>query len=103
MKKHIAPPATAEQIQRTLGVTKEDMEIVEKVLREIDYEDELGCYEDEDTTPLLGQAAHTLPVDHTFSEEQQEQDQAEILWTPDLFRQLCAAAAELAKREGLIK
>jgi hypothetical protein len=35
MAKHIAPPATAEQIQRTLGVTQEDREIVERLLREI--------------------------------------------------------------------
>jgi hypothetical protein len=34
MAKHIAPPATAEQIRRTLGVTEEDMEIVERLLKE---------------------------------------------------------------------
>jgi hypothetical protein len=40
MAKHIAPPATAEQIQRTLGVTPEDREIVERILREIgEYDD----------------------------------------------------------------
>ena len=36
MAKHIAPPATAEQIQRTLGVTQEDLEIVHRILREMD-------------------------------------------------------------------
>jgi hypothetical protein len=34
MAKHIAPPATAEQIRRTLGVSREDMEIVERLLQE---------------------------------------------------------------------
>lgn len=43
MKKHIAPPATAEQIQRTLGVTREDLEIVNRIMRE------MGYYEDEDS------------------------------------------------------
>jgi hypothetical protein len=33
MAKHIAPPATAEQIRQTLGITQEDMEIVERLLR----------------------------------------------------------------------
>jgi hypothetical protein len=35
MAKHIAPPATAEQIRRTLGVSRSDMEIVERLLQEI--------------------------------------------------------------------
>jgi hypothetical protein len=35
MAKHIVPPATAEQIQRTIGVTQEDREIVGRILREI--------------------------------------------------------------------
>jgi hypothetical protein len=40
MAKHIALPATAEQIQRTLGVTQEDRDVVERILREIgEYED----------------------------------------------------------------
>jgi hypothetical protein len=34
MAKHIAPPATAEQIRRTLGVSRSDMEIVERLLQE---------------------------------------------------------------------
>lgn len=39
MKKHIAPPATAEQMRRTLGITQEDIEVVERVLREFTEED----------------------------------------------------------------
>lgn len=41
MAKHIAPPATAEQILRNLGVTQEDMEIVDRILKEIDEEEAL--------------------------------------------------------------
>ncbi|HSG38507.1 MAG TPA: hypothetical protein VLE27_02620 [Thermoanaerobaculia bacterium] len=40
MKKHIVTPATAEQILRTLGATKEDLEVVERVMREVEAEDE---------------------------------------------------------------
>lgn len=36
MAKHIALPATMEQIQRTLGITREDMEIVDRVLGELE-------------------------------------------------------------------
>jgi hypothetical protein len=39
MAKHIAPPATAEQIMRTLGVTPEDREIIARVLKEVDEEE----------------------------------------------------------------
>jgi len=39
MAKHIAPPATAEQIMRALGVTREDREIIARVLREVDEEE----------------------------------------------------------------
>jgi hypothetical protein len=35
MAKHIVAPATAEEMARTLGVTREDREIVERVLREL--------------------------------------------------------------------
>jgi hypothetical protein len=35
MAKHIVAPATAEEIARTLGVTREDREIVERILREL--------------------------------------------------------------------
>jgi hypothetical protein len=38
MAKHIVPPATAEQIMRTLGVTQEDIEIVDRVLKELEEE-----------------------------------------------------------------
>jgi hypothetical protein len=37
MAKHIVAPATAEEMARTLGVTREDREIVERVLRELGY------------------------------------------------------------------
>jgi hypothetical protein len=39
MAKHIAPPATAEKIMRTLGVTQEDIELVERVLKELEEEE----------------------------------------------------------------
>jgi hypothetical protein len=51
MKKHIAPPATAEQIQRTIGATREDLEIVDRVMRE------LGYYEDEDSSSCRGSSS----------------------------------------------
>lgn len=35
--KHIAPPATAEQISKGVGVTPEDRRIVNKVLRELGF------------------------------------------------------------------
>ncbi len=35
MAKHIVAPATAEEIAQTLGVTREDREIVERILREL--------------------------------------------------------------------
>jgi hypothetical protein len=35
MAKHIAPPATVEELVQTLGITREDREIVERVLREL--------------------------------------------------------------------
>jgi len=38
MRKHIAPPATLDEIRRTLGITKEDEEIVDRVLRELGYD-----------------------------------------------------------------
>jgi hypothetical protein len=41
MAKHIAPPATAEQIMQALGVTQEDREIIDRVLREVDEEEEV--------------------------------------------------------------
>jgi hypothetical protein len=41
MTKHFVSPATAEQIGRTLGVTREDREVVEKILRDLgEYETE---------------------------------------------------------------
>jgi hypothetical protein len=40
MAKYIVPPATAEQMLRTIGATQEDREIVERILREIgEYDD----------------------------------------------------------------
>jgi hypothetical protein len=39
MAKHIAPPATAEQIMQALGVTREDREIIDRVLKEVDEEE----------------------------------------------------------------
>ncbi len=38
MKKHIAPPATLDQIRRTLGITREDMAIVDRVFAELESE-----------------------------------------------------------------
>ena len=35
--KHIAPPATAEQISKGVGVTPEDRRIVNKALRELGF------------------------------------------------------------------
>jgi len=56
MAKNIRPPATAEQIQRAIGVTQEDREIVERILREIgEYDDPPrdGSPEEEKDYPLL--------------------------------------------------
>jgi hypothetical protein len=36
-EKHIAPPATAEEIRRAVGVTKKDRAIVRKVMAELGY------------------------------------------------------------------
>ena len=36
-KKHIVPPATAEEISRAVGVTQEDRAIVNKVLTDLGY------------------------------------------------------------------
>lgn len=47
MAKHIAFPATADQIERTLGVTEEDREIVHRLLME------LGEY----SSPLCGEVS----------------------------------------------
>jgi len=54
MAKHIRPPATAEQIQRTIGVTQEDREIVERILREI------GEYDDDSPSPCIGSSESQL-------------------------------------------
>ena len=44
MAKHIVPPATAEEMARTLGVTREDREIVERILRELgEYDHDIEC------------------------------------------------------------
>lgn len=40
MAKNIRPPATAEQMLRSIGATQEDLEIVDRILREI------GVYDD---------------------------------------------------------
>jgi hypothetical protein len=37
VKKHIAPPLTAEQISRGVGVTPRDARIVKKVLRDLGF------------------------------------------------------------------
>lgn len=40
MGKNIRPPATAEQMLRSIGATQEDLEIVDRLLREIgEYDD----------------------------------------------------------------
>jgi hypothetical protein len=36
-KKHVVPPATAEEIRRAVGVTKEDARLVKKVMTELGY------------------------------------------------------------------
>ena len=36
-KKHVVPPATAEEIRRAVGVTKEDARLVRKVMTELGY------------------------------------------------------------------
>jgi hypothetical protein len=51
MAKHIVAPATAEEMARTLGVTREDREIVERVLRELgEYDEYDGRETSEGTT-----------------------------------------------------
>ncbi len=47
MGKHIAPPATAEQIMRSLGLTREDREIIDRVLKEVDEEERYAMREDD--------------------------------------------------------
>jgi len=37
IRKHIAPPATAEQIAQAVGVTEEDRRVVYEVLRNLGY------------------------------------------------------------------
>jgi hypothetical protein len=40
MTKNVRPPATAEQMLRSIGATQEDLEIVDRLLREIgEYDD----------------------------------------------------------------
>jgi hypothetical protein len=53
MAKHIVPPATGEQILRTLGVTQEDMEIVDRVLKELEEEEALELRLNEGDAPPL--------------------------------------------------
>lgn len=36
-KRHVVPPATAEEIRRAVGVTKEDARLVKKVMTELGY------------------------------------------------------------------
>lgn len=36
-KRHVVPPATAEEIRRAVGVTKEDARLVRKVMTELGY------------------------------------------------------------------
>jgi len=55
MAKHIVPPATAEQILRTLGVTQEDMEIVDRVLKELEEEEALELRLNEGDAPPFPQ------------------------------------------------
>jgi hypothetical protein len=37
VEKHIAPPASPEQIRKTLGITEEDTQTVHKVMKELGY------------------------------------------------------------------
>ncbi|MFY9820081.1 MAG: hypothetical protein WAM82_01785 [Thermoanaerobaculia bacterium] len=52
MTKHIAPPATAEQIMQALGVTQEDREIIDRVLKEVDEEEEAEATRSSVQTPI---------------------------------------------------
>jgi hypothetical protein len=56
MGKNIRPPATAEQMLRSIGATQEDREIVHRILRELgEYDDppREGSSEAEEDYPLL--------------------------------------------------
>lgn len=66
MKKHIVPPATAEQMLRTIGATREDMEIVERVLRELGYDRPLPDDEDEDLIPGDSAPVSSPPPSHPY-------------------------------------
>lgn len=63
MRKHIVPPATAEEIKRSLGVTPEDEEIVARVLEELEAEDEEFPYSP-DPTLDAGETRYLLSKKH---------------------------------------
>jgi hypothetical protein len=55
MAKHIVEPATAEEMARTLRVTRKDREIVERILRE------LGEYDSESAKPSASFVQPPIP------------------------------------------
>ena len=55
MRRHIVAPATLEEIRQTLGVTREDMEIVDRVLKELGYDEG-------DDAPEASGRSHTDPA-----------------------------------------
>lgn len=61
-KRHIVPPATADEISRAVGVTAEDIKVVDRVLRELGLIDEDACLQDD------------VPPAHTKSEDSQKPD-----------------------------
>jgi NACalpha-BTF3-like transcription factor len=60
MKKHIAPPATIEQMRRTLGITQEDIEVVQRVMRQLEAEDE-ELFSSSDVNPEPGISRYDFP------------------------------------------
>lgn len=61
-KRHIVPPATAEEISRAVGVTAEDIKVVNRVLRELGLINEDTCLHED------------VPPAHTESEDSPKPD-----------------------------
>jgi hypothetical protein len=66
MKKHIVVPATAEQIARNLGVTQEDRDIVDRVLKELGYDRPLSEEDDEEELTRCDSDPVSSPSSHPY-------------------------------------
>jgi hypothetical protein len=72
MKKHIAPPATAEQLLQTVGATKEDIEIVDRVLRELGYDRPLSAEDDDEELISWDAAPDSSPPSYPYHTKKQD-------------------------------